>query len=674
VTLGFTSPWMLLGVVAALLPLWLHLWLRRKAPVVPLESLMRLVMGRSKTVLRVRWLHHALLGSRVLLLVLLAVAFARPYREVPSTGLAGERPMALALVIDDSLSMRRESRGRTDFQEARQRVLQALGELSEGSRVFLVRTTRPREVEPRRGPGLDPEQAGFWVERMAPTWQAGDLGTALATARRRLLESPLPDRRVLVLSDFRNADAGAVAGEVGDDGVSLLRFDVTGGDPGENHAILDVQAVPDPETGNEAFRLHVEVFNGTPRPMDEVLSVRVGSQVVAERIECPPMQRCPRSIAIRLPEGVRYGEVRLPPDALPDDDVGWFVVGPESRATVLVLEGPGGGQDAAFFVARALAVTAGGWSREVRRVPVGAFSPLLLAGAAAVVAADTGPLAPDRVRALEDFVRAGGVLWLAVGPRTPLEAWNETWKGLVPGPLRRLRTLDPGSEEDRPVLQDRFLDESVAARLREVHVRQVALPGAGWPEGWRLLASVGPGLPLWLSGTLGEGRLILWLSSLDPSWNDLPLSAAFVSWLRQTLTWAGRFSGSGGAAPTRPGEARSLRWAEGDSELWVTPPSGPAVAVRHPGAFLGTGQPGAYLVQARGDGRGAPRLREVFVVQPVPEESLFGPGLSPQVPPAVVRPETSGTAPAKSRRSLVTPVLLGALLLLMVEAFLRGRT
>ncbi|MBP7124924.1 BatA and WFA domain-containing protein [Myxococcota bacterium] len=674
-TIGFASPWMLAGVLAALLPLWLHLWLRRQAPVVPLEALMRLVLGVSGTALRVRWMHHALLASRVLLLILVAVAFARPYREVPSSGLAGERPLALALVIDDSLSMRWKSRERSDFEEARQRALQALGELPEGSRVFLVRTSRPREVEPRRGPGLEPVQAVFRVERMAATWKAGDLAAALATARRRLRENPLPDRRILALSDFRNADARGGAEEV-QDGIHLLRDDVTGGEPGENRAILEVRALPDPEAGSGAFRVQAEVWNGTSRSLDEVLSIRAGGQVTAERVECPPMQRCPVSVGIHLPEDVRFGEVRLPPDALPDDDVAWFVAGAGSRASVLVLEGPASGQGPAFFVGRALGLNVGGWSREVRRVPVGAFSPLQLAGVAAVVAADPGPLSPERVQAIQDYVRAGGTLWLAPGPGTPLEAWNDAWKGLVPGTLRRIRLLDAASGEGQPVIEagTDFLDESVAARIREVRVRQVALPEAGWPEGWRRLASVGPGLPLWLAGSLGEGRVILWLSSLDPSWNDLPLSPAFVSFLRETLEWAARSSGGSEAEPTRPGEARPLRWPEGEPDLRVTVPSGTVVAVGPPGVFAGTDQPGVYAVHARGDGRSAPRLRDIFVVQPDPRESLFGPGLSADASRGTIRPGTGAPVPRKSRKSLVTPVLLGALLLLMVEAFLRGRT
>jgi len=674
VTIGFASPWMLVGVLAALLPLLLHFWIRRQAPVVPLEALMRLVLGARGAALGVRWMHHGLLASRVLLLVLLAVAFARPYREVPSSGLSGERPLALALVIDDSLSMRWKSRERSDFQEALVRAREALGELPEGSRVFLVRTSRPREVEPRRGPGLDPVQAALRVERLVPTWKAGDLKTALGTARRRLRESPLPDRRVLALSDFRNDDSLEGREEV-QDGIALLQEDVTGGEPGENHGILSVRALPDPEAGPGAWRLQAEVWNGSLRPLDDLLSIRVGGQVTADRVACPAMRRCSVSMEFHVPEGVRFGEVRLPPDSLPDDDAAWFVVGNGSRASVLVLEGPGGGQGPAFFVGHALGVTVGGWSRETRRVTVGGFSPLQLAGVAAVVVADPGPVSPDRVRALEDFVRTGGVLWLAPGPGTPLQAWNDTWKGLVPGPLRRVWTLDPASGEGRPVIEEEgsFLGEAVAAGFQEVRVRQVALPEAGWAEGWRPLASVGSGLPLWLAGSLGEGRVILWLSSLDPSWTDLPLAPVFVAWIRETLEWATRSTGGSETEPVRPGEARPLRWPEGETELWVTPPSGPALAVRAPGVFTGTDQPGVYTVHVRGDGRGDSRLREVFVVHPDPRESRFGPGLSPQVSRGGPRPGTAAPAPGKSRKSLVTPVLQGALLLLVVEAFLRER-
>src|ERR1044071_6957183 len=104
--MAFLNPIFLLGAMAAALPVLVHLVRRTRARKVEFASLMFLRRIEQKTIRKRKLRNLALLALRCAALLLLALAFARPY--LPSqTSLAstGARP-ASVILIDTSYSMR----------------------------------------------------------------------------------------------------------------------------------------------------------------------------------------------------------------------------------------------------------------------------------------------------------------------------------------------------------------------------------------------------------------------------------------------------------------------------------------------------------------------------------------------------------------------------------------
>ena len=97
----FVRPWLLIGVLGALVPLVIHLAGRRKAPRVQFTAL-RFVLSRDPARARAaRLRERLLLGLRMVIAALIAVALAKPM--VPSltpqaTAVAGSAPVALVIV------------------------------------------------------------------------------------------------------------------------------------------------------------------------------------------------------------------------------------------------------------------------------------------------------------------------------------------------------------------------------------------------------------------------------------------------------------------------------------------------------------------------------------------------------------------------------------------------
>src|SRR2546423_4331849 len=102
-TMGFLSPYMLWGAVAAGIPVVLHLFFRSRYRRVPWAAMKFLLTSIEQTSRRLRFQELLLLAARVALLVLLAIALSRP-SSTAGAGSQGEAVDAV-FVIDNSLSM-----------------------------------------------------------------------------------------------------------------------------------------------------------------------------------------------------------------------------------------------------------------------------------------------------------------------------------------------------------------------------------------------------------------------------------------------------------------------------------------------------------------------------------------------------------------------------------------
>src|SRR5437870_717663 len=98
----FLSPLALIGLAAALVPPLLHLFQRREPPVVEFPALRYLQETKRDAQRTVRLQHLLLMILRMLAVILLVLAAARPV--VPGGVGARHEPTALVLIVDNSLS------------------------------------------------------------------------------------------------------------------------------------------------------------------------------------------------------------------------------------------------------------------------------------------------------------------------------------------------------------------------------------------------------------------------------------------------------------------------------------------------------------------------------------------------------------------------------------------
>lgn len=523
------TPWFLAGLGLLSVPVIIHLTQRQRSEVTAFPSLMFLRKVPFKTSNRRRIRHPLLFALRCLAILLLALAFTRPFVQREGAA-ATDQARDVVVLIDASASLRYADR----WDAALSRARDVIGGLVEGDRAAVVTFTE--RAEEHAALSADLVAAAAALDRIAPT----DLGTridaGLQLAGRILSESDRTHREVVLISDFQRTgweDQGRVRLP---DGVGL-----------RTESVADVQAGNVAVTG-ASFHASAE---GRTRVLARVANmgseavpqVPVSLQLSGRTVATIPVDLAARGATtvtfedVALPDGRTRGEVSVAADALEIDDALRFMTERDAGLEVLLLEGSRGRQDRSLFLEQALSIGEAPRLRAVRR-PAGQLDGAWLATASSVFLNDGDLSDAGRAGRLRDWVRAGGALVVVLGPNANPSGWSDAGSELLGGTVRPLvdRTSAGGSrlawlDYDHPVFEifstPRSGDFS-QARFFRFH-------GFDPAPGTRVIARYEGGEPALVERPLGEGRVLVWTSTLDRFWNDLALQPVFLPFVHKLV-------------------------------------------------------------------------------------------------------------------------------------------
>jgi hypothetical protein len=129
--MGFLTPALLGGIALIAIPIALHLVMRRQPKELVFPALRFVKQRRDANRRRMKLRHLLLLALRCLLIAGLATALARP--TLKGAGLKGKEgaPLAMSLVIDNSLRMQYVHQNRSRLEHATQTALELVEKLPE---------------------------------------------------------------------------------------------------------------------------------------------------------------------------------------------------------------------------------------------------------------------------------------------------------------------------------------------------------------------------------------------------------------------------------------------------------------------------------------------------------------------------------------------------------------
>ena len=138
----FLTPVFLIGLLAALIPVAIHLIRREKPPKVMFSTIRFLKKTSKKLVLFQHLQQIALLLLRAAVIVLLVLAFARPLFNQSVARLLDADPQSAVILLDLSMSMRFQE----NFDQAKAEALAIVDQLTGGDEVGLIAFSSAADV------------------------------------------------------------------------------------------------------------------------------------------------------------------------------------------------------------------------------------------------------------------------------------------------------------------------------------------------------------------------------------------------------------------------------------------------------------------------------------------------------------------------------------------------
>ncbi|MBN1345665.1 MAG: VWA domain-containing protein [Phycisphaerae bacterium] len=571
--------WGLLPILAVsvAIPVVLHLLSSVRAPQVYFSTLRFLRLSMEKTARRRRVQHWLLLVLRTLLIALLLLAVTQPLYK-PRHGLAGgDAQLAAAIVVDNSLSMAAGDGPRRRLDTARNVAKDIIRGANKPRELALIFTNgRAGQAEPKLAHDLSAELRR--LDSAEVGLGAASMVSAVQTAVDLVKQSSLPSRVVYVLSDMQSLSFTNLATCKGlTDNADLPLMVVDCGHGGSaNLAVTDVEIKGQGRVVGATVWFEAVIANSSP----ETRRAKVGLEIDGRRQDhlnqtvlltghgaSGSRQKVMFEFVFAQP-GLHRGRVVIDEanDLLPDDDTREFALRIADRIRVLVITGPGGAGDPTgpgYYVMTALKVPS-----AVSAVAnlLGEVKVAEIAENDVVVLCDVPSLDDALSEALRRFVADGGTLIIFAGPSVESASYNarlaDSDNPLLPATLgepvgdpvsRREASKLLRVDVDHPIFRELYDTQdnyqSVLVYCYLTTALHAVRPG-------RPIAWLDRDRPLLLERRYGQGRCLLFTTSANTVWTNLPTRPVFLPMLMRMCL--GSISGADETGPYGEGSQVTL--------------------------------------------------------------------------------------------------------------------
>jgi hypothetical protein len=506
--LGFTAPWLLLGLIA--LPI---LWILLRA--VPPAHIRRIFPG--VTLLlglkddeqvsdRTPWW---LLALRMLALAALIIGLAGPVLN-PRSDEIGRGPLLIAM--DASWASAPDWPARIDMMD---RVLRDAARA--GRTAAIMNLSAPEQVTFQSATEVQSTLAGLMPSAWEPSRSAQSIAPLLPEDAFDTLW--LSDE---IARDTRNEIAALFASK------GALRVLVAPSTPialaparfESGVTILEARRAASGPAQTVQAEVHGKDPSGAPRILARAdITFESGAKTAIAEVSLPAELRA-RITHFAL-VGVRSaGAVTLSDDSLRRSEVA-LIAGREDREGLELLS-------PLHYLRQALQPNA--------ELLEGSLLDILPAAPDVVVLADVATIAPAEKAALTDWVEDGGLLVRFAGSRLAgSDVSRSSEDTLMPVRLRAGgRTVGGAMSWGTPKALAPFTEDSPFFGLPlagDVNVSSQVMAQPDPTLAARVIASLSDGTPLVTRKPLGEGQVVLFLVTANAEWSSLPLSGLFVSML-----------------------------------------------------------------------------------------------------------------------------------------------
>ena len=532
---GFLNSTVLLAAAAALIPLLIHLFSRRRVKVVEFSSLKHLKQMEKRQLRRLKIRQWLLLILRMLIILAAVLAFARPTLKEGSIG--SHAAVSAVILFDNSVSMDRSVADGNLMELARRRTQQLIETFTQSDQIALVPLDRAGGLG--SASMASPAAASAELARIRRGASSADYQVGLKAALDLLESAASMNRELYLVTDMQRSSLPE-ADLLKDRNIPLYLIQL----PGEETENLGLVAI---DFGGQLihpghdFDVVATIRNYGRNDSDErIASLFLDDRRVAQAdfkvaSGTETTVRFTRSVA---GTGFHSGYVELSDDRFAPDNRFYFSFRIPEQSNVLIVDG----DPVTSLLGLALVPDPAGaqyWS--VKTAAPDQLAGVSFSDYSVVILSGMPRLDDAQSRRLQSYVRRGGALFLVYGGGTDVANFNNVWTELTgityDRPIRQtfaragFYTFDQ-IDFNHPIFLPFNLQEE-----RPPEVKFFTLPELRVGGDAKTLMTFTGGTPALIETTIGQGRIVVFTGPMSPDHSDLTSHGFFVPFISRVIEY-----------------------------------------------------------------------------------------------------------------------------------------
>ena len=711
--MAFLNPFFLFGLLAAGIPLLIHLWNRRRVVTIDFSSLMFLAAAHRENARRFQLRQLLILLLRMAIVAIIALALARPFLTLGLPVASVRAKTDVVIVLDNSYSMGYQEVDGVRFEKAKTLATDILDTLRHGdSATLILMSDTPQPVFQQLTPDLESVIAAINTAKIS--YRTTNVQSSLELAHEILAASEQLNKELYLISDFAQNGWENWGRLPNRSGARISLIPVTENEA-HNISIEEIRPSNQLIGVNLLLQLDVTIVNHSTASLDQnILTLFIGGE--KQKTVNASFDRAAETLNTTLTHtfstpGTHTGYLTLTEDRLNIDNRRYFAlevlgevrvlcVGEETDYLTLALNPNNVVADQTFSrrpIANTMILPTQCTPAEFENFPLEDYDVIILA--------DVPKVTRQSNTQLQEFIRQGKSIIVFVGSQSDSTSYNALSSLWLPAEVGTPLTWTPPQQvgpyqESHPIF-DIFPSTGLSTQYAPQFYKGVALQPTAESK---VIARFEDDTPFLVERIQGTSAVLLYncglfgqhgTSATTQYTNDLFVNPYFLPMLQQSvlytamasgnfLTWGGHVGDTYTAYyPRSAGGKASIRLMDVSSQP-TTDSHNTVVPIDEDGRlrFQGTERPGIYQIEVETQGR---LQRDFFAVNVDGNESDLA-QISLQQAAARVGART--TVSEKTEASTVATdtidvrrhgreiwgeLLIFAVCLMMLESFLSNR-
>jgi len=324
-------------------------------------------------------------------------------------------------------------------------------------------------------------------------------------------------------------------------------------------AVGDVNAQPQVYQQKYPDKLTARIYNYSDEPKKGVkVDFNINDHAVEKR-EISIGARDSQLVEFtdfNLASGANRCVIEVGGDDFQLDNRNYFVIHKQEQSKALIIETASRGRSESFYLRNAI-TTGENLPYSLTIKTAGSVSPSELSEYKVIILNDVSGLQSATAAQLGHFVEQGGGLIIGTGPHVTSDEFNNAFKTISPALLRDV--VQPRG--DYVVMSAIKTDHPIFELFREAGTLSSAHVSGYFhsepQEKSSVLANFEDGTPALIESSYGRGKVLLFTSTFDIGWNDLPLTPFYLPLVRQMMRYLGETEASASYSIEQPFAVRS---------------------------------------------------------------------------------------------------------------------